>query len=57
MCTFDVPLMSPTYGEVGSEQPMASFIDSTIFPKCNAAPGATYAISSAPSDVARCSAL
>lgn len=34
--------MSPAYGKVGKQQPMAGFIDSANFPQHGAAPGATY---------------
>jgi len=43
--------MSPTYGKVGSEQPVASFIDSVNFTQCSAAPEAIYAVLLAPSGV------
>lgn len=47
--------MSPAYGKVGKEQPMAGFIDSANFPQRGAAPGATFTALLPLSDVARCS--
>lgn len=45
--------MSPAYGKVEKEQPMAGFIDSANFPQHSADPGATYTALLPLSDVAR----